>query len=57
MTPEQYEHLRRDMLQEEVSGYADLTEDEEDEADAGLAVKDKAEVLVEKSEGYDDESF
>jgi S-DNA-T family DNA segregation ATPase FtsK/SpoIIIE len=58
MTAEQYEHLKRDMLHEEVAGYADLSkEDEAHEGAEEVEDKDEEEVLVKKVEGYDDERF
>ena len=61
MTAEQYEQLKRDMLQEEVAGYADLSENEQEYEDDDEVEEDEEdeedEVLVDKGKGSDDESF
>jgi S-DNA-T family DNA segregation ATPase FtsK/SpoIIIE len=53
MTAEQYEQLKRDMLQEEVAGYADLSEEEQEYEEAGEV--EEAEDEEYEEEEYEDE--
>ena len=54
MTAEQYEQLKRDMLQEEVAGYADLSEDSQEYEEASEVEEDEYEEEEEEDE-YEEE--